>query len=71
MTTTNRPAREYDEAKDVRYESVLDAFTDVFMSPEAATSWRPDYGFMARMRDGQRIREDFRKAMTDSGLGGE
>ena len=65
MANANPPVREYAEPEDAHYASILDAFADLFMSPEAATPQRPDYGYMARIRDGQRIRNDFRKAIAD------
>ena len=63
-----RRLRDFDTPEDLRDRTFLDAFVDVFTPPEHLKLCRPDYGYMARIRDGQRIREDFRKALENLGL---
>ena len=60
--------REFDTPDDLRDKTFLDAFDDVFTPPEDLTLLRPDYGFMARVRDGRHIREYFHKAVASLGL---
>ena len=60
--------REFDTPDDLRDKTLLDALDDVFTPPEDLTLLRPDYGFMARVRDGRHIREYFRKAVVSLGL---
>ena len=55
--------REFHTPEDFRDRSFFDAFADAFTPPEDLTLHQPDYGFMARIRDAHRIREDFRKAV--------
>ncbi len=62
------PIREFDTPEDLKDLTFLDAFADVFTHPEDLELRRPDYGFMARVRDADRIREDFRKAIANLGL---
>lgn len=56
-------SREFCVAEDFRDQTLFDAFADVFTPPEDLPLHQTDYGFMARIRDGRRIREDFRKAV--------
>lgn len=56
--------REFCVPEDFRDRTFLDAFVDAFTSPEDLPLHRTDYGFMARIRDGHRISEDFRKAVN-------
>lgn len=63
-----RRLRDFDTPEDLRDRTFLDAFVDAFTPAEDLKLYRPDYGFMARIRDGQRIREDFRKALENLGL---
>lgn len=60
--------KEFDSLDDVRGRTFSDVFADVFTPPECLPPVRPDYGFMARVRDGLHIREYFRKAIADLGL---
>ena len=60
--------KDFDTPEDLRDKTAFDAFVDVFTPPEELTLVRLDYGFMARIRDGLRIREDFRKAVADLDL---
>jgi len=60
--------REFDTPDDLSDKTFLDALDDVFTPPEDLTLLRPDYGFMARVRDGRHIREYFRKAVISLGL---
>ncbi len=46
----------------------FNAFTDVFTPPDDLVLTQPEYGPIARIRDGLRIREDFRKAIGNLGL---
>ena len=59
------PYRSIDDLQDA---TLLDALADAFTFPEDLALVQPDYGFMARVRDGQRIREDFRKAVENLGI---
>ena len=65
---TTRFYKEFDEPQDSRDETLWDAFVCVHMSPEDVPAKRPDYGFMARVRDGIRVRQDIRKAIGHLGL---
>ena len=56
--------REFYTPEDFRDRTFADAFVDAFTPPEDLTLHQTDYGFMARFRDGNRIREDFRKAVA-------
>ena len=58
------PNREFHTPQDFRDRTFLDAFADAFTAPEDLPLHRPDYGFMARIRDAHRIREYFRKAVA-------
>ena len=60
--------KEFDEPQDSRDETLWDAFVCVHMFPEDVPAKRPDYGFLARIRDGIRIRQDIRKAIGALGL---
>ena len=60
--------REFDTPEDLRDVTFFDTFADVFTPPDCLELRRPDYGFMARVRDADRIREDFRKAIANLGL---
>ncbi len=62
--------REFDTPDDLGDKTLWDAFNDVHIHPEDLTLLRPDYGFMARVRDGHRIRDYFRKAVARLGLEG-
>ncbi len=55
--------REFCVPEDFRDRTFLDAFDDAFTSPEDLPLHQTDYGFLARIRDGHRIREYFRKAV--------
>lgn len=63
-----RRFRDFDTPEDVRDSTFLDALTDVFTPPEHLKLRRPDFGYMARVRDMDRIGEDFRKAIAGLGL---
>ena len=65
---TIRQTREFHAPDDLHESSFSDAFVDVFTPPEVLVLRRPDYGFMARIRDGLRIRKDVRKAVVDLGI---
>lgn len=65
---TTRQTRKFHIPEDLRESSFSDAFVDVFTPPEALVLRRPDYGFMARIRDGLRIRKDVHKAAMDLGI---
>lgn len=54
--------------KGLRNRTFLDAFADVFTPPEALILRRPEYGFVARVRDMHRIGADCRKAAVRLGL---
>ncbi len=56
--------REFYTPEDFRDRTFFDAFADAFTSPEDLTLHQTDYGFMARFRDGNHIREYFRKAVA-------
>ena len=60
--------REFDTPDDLGDKTLWDAFNDVHTHPADLTLLRPDYGFMARVRDEHRIRDYFRKAMAHLGL---
>lgn len=64
-------SREFDTPEDLGNKNLWDALDDVFTTPEDLSLVRPDYGFMARVRDGHRIREYFRKSLAHLGLKGE
>lgn len=59
------PYRSIDDLQDA---TLLDAVADAFTFPEDLALVQPDYGFMARVRDARRIREDFRKAVENLGV---
>ena len=63
-----RLKKEFDTLDDVHDRTFFDAFADAFTPPEYLQPVRPDYGFMARVRDGLHIQEYFRKAIADLGL---
>ena len=64
--TPYRPQlRNFSTPEDLRDETFLDAFSDAFTPPDELTLAQPDNGFMARIRDGHRIREYFRKAVAE------
>ena len=58
----------YRSIDDLQNATLLDAMADAFTFPEDLALVQPDYGFMARVRDGRRIREDFRKAVENLGI---
>lgn len=60
--------KEFDEPQDSRDETLWDAFVCVHTFPEDVPAKRPDYGFLARVRDGIRIRQDIQKAIGYLGL---
>ena len=62
--------RNFSTPEDLRDETLLDALSDAFTPPEDLVLAQPDNGFMARIRDGHRIREYFRKAEAELGLHG-
>ena len=62
-TPKGGPAREFHTPEESCSRSLFDAFADAFTHPEDLTLHQPDYGFLARVRDARRIREDFRKAI--------
>ena len=69
MTTKTRDPisthiREFCVPEDFRDRTFFDAFADAFTPPEDLPLHQTDYGFLARIRDGHRIREDFRKAVN-------
>lgn len=57
-------SREFSVPDDFRERTFFDAFADAFTPPEDLPLHQTDYGFMARIRDGHRIREDFHKAVN-------
>ena len=59
---------EFDTPETAAHATFLDAFASLFTPLEDMELRRPDFGYMARVRDGMRIREDFRKAVTDLGI---
>ena len=59
---------EFDTPETVVHATFLDAYADLFASLEDMKLRRPDFGYMARVRDSMRIREDFRKAVTGLGI---
>ncbi|MGR3913779.1 MAG: hypothetical protein OD918_04520 [Gammaproteobacteria bacterium] len=70
--------REFCVPEDFRDRTLFDALADVFTPPEDLELHKPDCGWLAQIRDGHRIREDFRKAFAREdeaaergGLGGE
>ena len=65
---TIQRVREFDTPDDLGDKTLWDTFNDVHTHPEDLTLLRPDYGFMARVRDGHRIRDYFRKALARLGL---
>ena len=60
--------RNFNTPEDLRDETFLDAFADAFTPPDDLVLMQPDNGFMARIRDGQRIGADLRKAVAELGL---
>jgi len=56
--------RKFCVPEDFRDRTFADALADVFTSPEDLDLHRPDCGWLAQIRDGRRIREDFRKAFA-------
>lgn len=54
------PCRSIDDLRDATF---LDSLADAFTFPEDLPLALPDHGLMARVRDGQRMREDFRNAV--------
>lgn len=55
--------RNFNTPDDLRDETLDDAFSDAFTAPDDLVMMQPDNGFMALIRDGRRIRDDFRKIM--------
>ena len=67
--TLYRPQlRNFSTPEDLRDETFLDALSDAFTPPEDLMLMQPDNGFMARIRDGHRIGEYYRKAVAELGL---
>ena len=60
--------RNFSTLEDLRDETFLDVFADVFSPPDDLVLMQPDNGFMARIRDGRRIGEYFGKAVAELGL---
>ena len=56
--------RNFSTPEDLRDETFLDAFSDAFTPPDELMLMQPDNGFMARVRDGHRIRDYFRTAVA-------
>lgn len=63
-----RRLRDFDTPEDLRDRTFLDAFVDAFTPAEDLKLYRPDYGYMARVRDMDRIGDDMRKAIACLGL---
>ena len=63
MSTQTR-TRQFSTPEDFRDRTFFDAFADAFTPPEDLELHQTDYGYMARIRDGLRIREDFCKAFN-------
>ena len=63
-TQTRTRTRQFSTPEDFRDRTFFDAFADAFTPPEDLTLHQTDDGYMARIRDGLRIREDFRKAFN-------
>ncbi len=49
-------------------DTFMDVFEAVHTAPEDLPALWLDYGFMARVRDGRRIRGDFHRAIENLGL---
>ena len=60
--STQTNIRQFSTPEDFRDRTFFDAFADAFTPPEDLELHQTDYGYVARIRDGLRIREDFRKA---------
>ena len=60
--------REFDTPETAVHSTFLDAYASLFAPLEDMELRRPDFGYMARVRDSMRIREDFRKAVTNLGI---
>lgn len=58
---------EFDTPETVAYGTVLQAYAELCTPLEDMELRRPDFGYMARVRDGMRIRDYFRKAITNLG----
>lgn len=55
--------RQFNVPEDLEDVDFLDAMADAFTHPDLLDFYRPDYGFLARIRDGQRIRGYWNRAM--------
>ncbi len=60
--------RQFDIPEDLRGVSFLDALVDAFTPPGRLRLYRPDCGWLARVRDAHRIRDYYRKALGDLGI---
>jgi len=69
---TDEEAREVKVVLDSDYSvldtAFMDAFEAIHTAPEDLPATRLDYGFIARVRDGHRIRADFRRVIQELGL---
>ena len=55
--------RQFNIPEDLKDVDFLDALADAFTYPNLLDFYQPDYGFLARIPDGQRIREYWDRAM--------
>ena len=60
--------KEFNTPEDRADATFLDAFVDISSPPDALVLMRPDYGFMARVRDGHRIGGYMRRAAMELGV---
>lgn len=60
--------KNFSTLEDLRDETFSDAFVDAFTLPDDLVLTQPDNGFMARIRDGHRIKAYFREAVAELDL---